>query len=164
MSSWSWPDVSAQRARLFAIEIRHDHERNALPCSTGVWQSERIASIMLKFRPSAAFRCIAALAVILGLLVLPAGIFATHGIAATAPEVSDHLEHGHHESVALDRDTDHAEGHNPADHSHETAFVLLSHPAVVATAGRNWLAVARSFTGSETASQLDRPPRPIFAP
>jgi len=119
---------------------------------------------MLIFRPSAAFRCIAALAVVLGLLVLPAGIFATHGMAATAPEVSCHLEHGHHEGVALDSATEHAEGHNPADHSHETAFVLLSHPAMVATAGRNWLAVAWSFTGSETAFQLDRPPRPIFAP
>lgn len=121
---------------------------------------------------SAAFRFAIALAMTLGMLLSQIGSSASHNpIALAAAEAARHAElaaqvdnHGHsHDDGEVDEQSPfHSHGHNPADHSHETASMLPYLAPIVPPFGRRWLAYQPSFADLGTGLQLERPPRPIF--
>jgi hypothetical protein len=121
---------------------------------------------------SATFRLVVAYVMTLGLLLSAIGTSASHNpVAFAAAGAARHAElagqieaHGHvHDDGAIDEQSPgHSHGHNPADHSHETASVLPSFAPAVPPVGRNWLIYPPSFANLEASFRLERPPRPIF--
>ncbi|WP_095081633.1 hypothetical protein [Mesorhizobium sophorae] len=122
---------------------------------------------------SAAFRLVVAFAMTLGMLLSPAGSSVSHDpIALVAAEAARHAKlagqiethgHVHDDGATEDQGPGHSHGHNPADHSHETANTLLDFAPAVPATGRNWVICPPSFPEPEASSRLDRPPRPILA-
>ena len=120
---------------------------------------------------STAFRLVIAFAMTLGMLSSPIGSSASHNpIALAAAEAARHAEltaqveaHGHsHDDGEVDEQSPgHSHGHNPADHTHETASTLpeFAHPSP--PIGRSWLAWPPAFADLETRFRVERPPRPI---
>lgn len=121
---------------------------------------------------STAFRLLIAFAMGLGMLLSPIGGSVSHNpIALAAAEAARHAElseqmeaHGHsHDDGEVDeRAPGHSHGHNPADHSHETASALPGFAQPLPPIGRRWLASPPSFVDLEFCFRLERPPRPIF--
>lgn len=121
---------------------------------------------------SAAFRLVIAFAMALGMLLSPVGSSASHNpIALAAAEAARHAElaaqieahgHSHDDGEADEQSPVHSHGHNPADHTHETASTLPDFAQPVPPIGRRWLAHPPSAADLETRFRLERPPRPIF--
>ncbi|MER8977845.1 hypothetical protein [Mesorhizobium sp. M0870] len=121
---------------------------------------------------SAAFRLIVAFAMALGMLLSPMGGSVSHDpIALAAAEADRHAElagqieahgHVHDDGATEEQGSGHSHGHNPADHSHETASTLPDFSPAVPAAGRTWVIYPPSLSDLEASSRLDRPPRPIL--
>lgn len=121
---------------------------------------------------SAVFRLVIAVAMTISMLLSPIGSSASHNpIALASTEAARHAElapqieaqgHSHDDGEADERSPGHSRGHNPADHTHETASTLPYFAQPVPPIGRRWLAHALSAADLETRFRLERPPRPIF--
>ena len=120
---------------------------------------------------STALRLVIAFAMVLGMLLSPAGSSASHNpVALAAAEAARHAElaaqveahgHSHDDGEADEQSPGHSHGHNPADHTHETASALPGFAQPALPTGRGWLAFPPSFADLETRFRLERPPRPI---
>lgn len=120
---------------------------------------------------SASFRLVVAFAMALGVLLSPMGSSASHNpTALAAAEAARHAElaaqiekHGHsHDDGEADEQTfGHTHGHNPADHTHETASTLPGFAQPSPPIGRSWLVYPPSFDDLEIRFRLERPPRQI---
>jgi hypothetical protein len=120
---------------------------------------------------SAAFRFVIALSMALGTLLSSIGSTNSHNpIILAAAEAARHAElaaqidaHGHaHDDGASDEQSPgHAHGHNPADHTHETASAVPGVAQMLFPIGRTWLAHPPSYVDLEARFRLERPPRPI---
>ncbi|MER8569670.1 hypothetical protein NKH85_28805 [Mesorhizobium sp. M0924] len=122
---------------------------------------------------SAAFHLVIAFAMTLGMLLSPVGSSVSHDpVAVAAAEAARHAElagqiethgHVHDDGATEEQGPGHSHGHNPADHSHETASTHPDFASPVPSAGRNWVIYPPSFSDPETSSRIDRPPQPILA-
>ncbi|OYX67809.1 MAG: hypothetical protein B7Y95_22130 [Rhizobiales bacterium 32-66-11] len=121
---------------------------------------------------SIAFRLVIAFAMTIGMLLSPMGSSASHNpVALAAAEAIRHAElvaqveahgHTHDDGEANEQSPGHSHGHNPADHSHETASTLPGFAQPVPPIGRRWLAQPPSVADLEACFRLERPPRPIL--
>lgn len=121
---------------------------------------------------SAAFRIVVAFTMALGMLFAPVGSSASHNpIALAAAEEARHAElvaqldahdHAHDDGVADEQSPGHSHGHNPADHTHETASAAPNFAQPVFPIGRSWQAHPPSLADIEAGFRLERPPRAII--
>lgn len=127
---------------------------------------------MPKWVRSSTFRIVIVFTMALGMLLSPIGGLASHNpIPLAAAEAARHAElaalvdahgHAHDDGVADEQMPGHAHGHNPADHTHETANANIHFAQSVFPIGRMWHAHPLSFADFESDYRLERPPRPIL--
>lgn len=120
---------------------------------------------------SVAFRIVISFAMAFGFPLSPLGSSASHNpIALAAADVVRHAaldapadthDHTHDEGVVDEQSQGHSHGHNPADHTHETASAALDFAQPVFPIGRIWHAHPPSFANLESGSRLERPPKPV---
>ncbi|MER8614508.1 hypothetical protein [Mesorhizobium sp. M1136] len=109
----------------------------------------------------------------LGTLLRPFGYSASHdpvaraaaAIERQAAQTGPTEDHGYaHDSGAADEQSSgYFQGHNAADHSHETASTLVPLVPIIPPVGKGWLIYPASFADLEATFRLDRPPRPFLA-
>lgn len=127
--------------------------------------------MMMKIALSKAFRFSLAFTLTLGMLVSSVGATLSHGSvnlevaeqvehAKLASKIDDH-GHSHDDGEPEEQHGSHGQGHNPADHSHETPH-LLAH---LYSASRDM--TRTHFVGIPVSNELgvffrlDRPPKPV---
>jgi hypothetical protein len=126
---------------------------------------------MPKWVHSSVFRLVIVVTMALGMLLSPIGSSASHNPMALADaEAYGHAElaaqsgahgHSHDNDVTGEQSPGHAPGHNPADHTHETASVLPCFAQPMLQASRTWVSWPLAFGDLETPFRLERPPRQI---
>lgn len=120
---------------------------------------------------STAFRFVVAFTMALGMVLSPTGRSVSHNpIALAVAEAARHAElaaqveahgHAHDDGLAGEQSPGHAHGHNPADHTHESASAALDFAQPVLPIRRMWQAYPPLFANLESGFRLERPPKPI---
>lgn len=115
-------------------------------------------------------------AVIALMMVVSTWVFMATGFAAHNPgtlgrvQVERHAtlktqqsgeDHVHDDGSVEERVSGHQHGHNPGDHSHETARAAQTFTVIAVSAYNSLHALSDRFVHQGVATTLERPPKPI---
>lgn len=128
-------------------------------------KEERMSRQQITF----AIRVLVGIAFLIGLFVSPARYLASHDVLQmTQAEADRHAElaaqfdehgHTHDDGVADEKRSGHLHGHNPADHSHETAAAPLLTTPLLVGGPKSWLAGRALALDPSYVLSFERPPR-----
>ena len=123
----------------------------------------------------AEFRLVTTLVMMLGMLPFSLSTFPSHApfafkqaealrhaVLGGPTALGDH-DHSHDDGAPEERLPGHLHGHNPADHSHETAVPVTSFAAPRQADVQVWRPDYLALARSSPSFGIERPPRPIGA-
>ena len=110
--------------------------------------------------------------VMFGMIMSPKGLLLSHDAnflaiaeavrhAELAPQ-HEEIGHVHDDGDADEQAPGHSHGHNPGDHTHDTAGSIPHFALAMPDVERIWEACPHFFVYFSTIFPLDRPPRPTF--
>ncbi|NGO66540.1 hypothetical protein G6N76_23000 [Rhizobium daejeonense] len=118
------------------------------------------------------FRAVIALMLVVSTLVFMAAGFAAHNPGTLGRvQVERHAtlktqqageDHVHDDGSVEERASGHLHGHNPGDHSHETARAAQSFTVIAVSVDSSLRVLSDRFAHEGVAATLERPPKPIF--
>lgn len=112
-------------------------------------------------------RKLAATIIAAGLVLSPMPMASAHEgawqAAEAAQEIAEH-GHSHDDGEAHDQTSGHMHGHDPADHSHQFAFLSGSSGHWGLPSPEGWPPTWNGAPDTATGSGIDRPPKQMMSP